>query len=225
MGNNAAPKASAFSGSFQAPKIVKFWSAYSIFVSLAKFLLPLSALALVGYFVIWPQLEAEVKQTLKFGDSALLENIPDTFSALNPEFLGLDDNNQPYTLSADLAEQSRDRESEIFLTSPKADLNMNDGTWLALTAENGLYDKVQRLLNLNGNVEIFQNEGFTIQTTDANFDLPGGYAYGQTPVTGHGPAGQIESEGFEIERKGEVIRFTGAAELIILPGEGKGLTK
>lgn len=199
------------------PTMMKLWSGYSFFVSVAKFLLPLFALIALWELVIWPQLKSELEQTMTLGDNWLLEEIPETFSATNFLFLGTDNKDQPYVLQADFAEQSPKRESEIILTVPKADISLNDGTWIALRAKNGLYDQVQKLLNLYDSVEIFQNEGFTIETEDANFDLLGDTAYGQTAVIGYGPTGEIESEGFEIEQKGAIIRFTGTAKLTILP--------
>ncbi len=199
------------------PAMMRFWSGYSFFVSVAKFLLPLFALFVLWELVTWPQFKSELEQTMTLSNNQLLEEIPETFSATNFVFLGTDDKDQPYVLQADFAKQSPKRESEIILTAPKADISLNDGTWIALRAKNGLYDQVQKLLNLYESVEIFQNEGFTIETEDANFDLIGDIAYGQTAVTGYGPSGEIESEGFEIEQKGAIIHFTGTAKLTILP--------
>jgi len=199
-------------------------NAYSVFVSIAKVTLPFFAIVLVLLVIVWPQLEKQViSEGTAIGNSILESTTPDTLSALNPKYLGLDDSNQPYTIIADLAEQSSERESEIFLTLPKADITLEDGTWLALTAQSGMYDRDEKYLNLNGNVNIFQDQGFQIVTEEATFDAKSGSAFGQLPVEGHGPAGTIKSEGFVITDRGQRVTFTGKSRLIILPGAQEAL--
>ncbi|WP_419903009.1 LPS export ABC transporter periplasmic protein LptC [Kiloniella sp.] len=199
-------------------------NAYSVFVSIAKVTLPIFAIVLILLVVVWPQLEKQVISEATIITKEILgETTPDTLSALNPKYLGLDDNDQPYTIIADLAEQSSERESEIFLTLPKADITLEDGTWLALSAQSGIYDRDEKYLNLNGNVNIFQDQGFQILTEEAMFDAKAGSAFGQLPVEGHGPAGTINSEGFVITDRGKRITFTGKSRLIILPGAQEAL--
>ncbi|WP_120498339.1 LPS export ABC transporter periplasmic protein LptC [Kiloniella sp. EL199] len=199
-------------------------NAYSAFVSVAKITLPFLAVVLILLVVVWPQLEEQViTEGTAIGNSILESSTPDTLSALNPKYLGLDEKNQPYTIIADLAEQSSERENEIFLTLPKADITLEDGTWLALSAQSGVYDRDAKYLNLNGNVNIFQDQGFEIVTEEAMFDAKAGSAYGQMSVQGHGPAGTINSEGFVITDRGKRITFTGKSKLIILPGAQEAL--
>ncbi len=201
-------------------------NAYSVFVSIAKVTLPFFAIVLILLVIVWPQLEKQViSDSTEIGISILETTTPDTLSALNPRYLGLDDSDQPFTIIADLAEQSSERESEIFLTLPKADITLEDGTWLALSAQSGVYDRDEKFLNLNGNVNIFQDQGFQIVTEEAMLDARSGSAFGQLPVEGHGPAGTITSEGFVITDRGLRITFTGKSQLIILPGAQEALKK
>ncbi|MEH6629782.1 MAG: LPS export ABC transporter periplasmic protein LptC [Halopseudomonas aestusnigri] len=213
---SAPVKPPSFSGS----------NAYSVFVSIAKVTLPFFAIILILLVIVWPQLEKQVvSDGTIIAKEILGETIPDTLSALNPKYLGLDDSDQPFTIIADLAEQSSERESEIFLTLPKADITLEDGTWLALSAQSGVYDRDEKYLNLNGNVNIFQDQGFQIVTEEAMLDARSGSAFGQMPVEGHGPSGTINSEGFVITDRGLRITFTGKSQLIILPGAQEALKK
>ncbi|MFD2204555.1 LPS export ABC transporter periplasmic protein LptC [Kiloniella antarctica] len=201
-------------------------NAYSVFVSIAKVTLPFFAIVLILLVIVWPQLEKQViSEGTAIGNSILETSTPDTLSALNPKYLGLDEKDQPFTIIADLAEQSSERESEIFLTLPKADITLEDGTWLALSAQSGVYDRDEKYLNLNGNVNIFQDQGFQIVTEEAMLDAKSGSAFGQLPVQGHGPSGTINSEGFIITDRGQRITFTGKSHLIILPGAQEALKK
>ncbi|MCZ4281539.1 LPS export ABC transporter periplasmic protein LptC [Kiloniella laminariae] len=198
---------------------------YSVFVSIAKVALPFFAVILILLVIVWPQLEEQVIAEGTAIGKSILGDTPDTLSALNPKYLGLDDQEQPYTIIADLAEQSRERENEILLTLPKADISLHDGSWIALSARSGIYDKDAKYLTLDGNVNIFQDQGFEIMTQEAMIDVNAGSAYGQSEVNGHGPAGTVVSEGFVITDRGQRITFTGKSQLVILPDAQETLKK
>jgi len=55
----------------------------------------------------------------------------------------------------------------------------------------------------------------TFRTESATVDLEGGTAEGHEKVEGHGPSGEVESEGFRILDKGAVVIFTGRARMLL----------
>ena len=57
--------------------------------------------------------------------------------------------------------------------------------------------------------------------SEADVDLDKGIAQGDKSVEGHGPFGELKSEGFRLENKGKLITFTGKARLIIYSEIGK----
>jgi lipopolysaccharide export system protein LptC len=132
-----------------------------------------------------------------------------------PHFAGNDSKQQPYTLTADYAIQ-KTRDQKIYdLFQPKADLLDRKERWVALTADNGKYDQQLRMLDLAGKVTIVQDKGYTLTTERARIDLDASAAYGDRPVSGHGPDAQIESEGFHASEKGDRLVFTGRSRLIL----------
>ncbi|MEK9725506.1 MAG: hypothetical protein VW405_18790, partial [Rhodospirillaceae bacterium] len=74
---------------------------YSRFVSLMKLLLPLAALVVVALVIAWPHLNtADLKFRIGFAALQLSDEDP---SLINPRYVGTDKDNQPFSVTADLA--------------------------------------------------------------------------------------------------------------------------
>ena len=200
-----------------APPKLSLRDRYSMFVGLMKVVLPAMAAALILLVVAWPHITGG-RDKFRLGVANLGMEQLDNLSMLNARFDGVDEKNQPYSITADMATQSRRSENLIELELPKADITLTDGTWLALTARAGEYDRGARLLDLYGAVSLFHDQGFELQTSKARLDLEAGTASGDQPVQGFGTAGAIEAEGFEILERGATIIFTGRSHLTLMPG-------
>ncbi len=187
---------------------------YSIFVGFMKVLLPALAVALMLLVVAWPQFTAD-DSGFRLSVSRLAPDQADSLTMLNARFDGLDENDQPYTLTADMATQSESDKDLVELELPKADITLDDGTWLALTARSGEYRQQSRILDLAGSVSLFHDQGFEIRTEAARVDLATGVAEGSQPVQAQGSSGFIEAEGFRVLERGAQIFFTGKAHMII----------
>ncbi len=193
---------------------------YSRFVNTAKFILPLVAGLLIALVAVWPKLQPQERQfSLGFGASVSAREAMDP-GMLNPRYVGIDDGNMPFSITADLAKSGSIESGTVELEMPKADVVLEDGTWLVLTAENGVYSRGEKSLLLNGAVNLFHDSGYEIRTERAKIDLDLGAASGDTRVDGHGPFGELRSEGFRLESKGRKIHFTGKSRLVIYPGFG-----
>ena len=93
---------------------------------------------------------------------------------------------------------------------------------MVLVAESGLYDQTMKLLDLSGGVSLYHDSGYELHTDTARVDLARNTARGLDPVTGHGPQGRIEAEGFEIAEHAKSIVFTGRAQLGLRAAPGPG---
>lgn len=141
----------------------------------------------------------------------------------NPRFTGSDGQERQFNVTAATATQKKIDDPTLDLTTPKGDLIAPQGSWMSLTATTGRYDQKQQLLDLDGNVEFLRDDGYQFATEKASIDLKAGFASGNAPVEGHGPAGHINSQGFRVMDRGRTIEFTGKAHLILhdsgqLPG-------
>lgn len=190
---------------------------YSRFVALMKVLLPVAALLLIVLVVAWPYLKLNDTR-FSIGFSALkVGNVEDP-AMINPRYLGTDSEKQTYSITADIAKNLLNADKSIELEMPKADISLDDGTWLVVTAKSGTYVRQKETLTLNDQVNIFHDSGYEFRTQSADIELTRGIASGSVPIEGQGPFGRLKAEGFRIVDKGKTIYFTGKTKLTIYPG-------
>lgn len=197
---------------------------YSRFVSLAKLVLPTAAVALIAAVLVWPQLQSRDGgfslgfADLRIGDAERLRMV-------NPRYTGLDQNNLPYEVTAEAANQDSPKADDIGLEKPKADMILSDGTWIAIEAPLGNYGQKSQMLDLSGGVNLFHDSGYEFTSPTARIDLEKGIAEGKERIVGHGPFGEAEGEGFQLLDKGKTIVFTGKSKLLLYPeGDSAGQT-
>jgi len=187
---------------------------YSRFVTLAKLVLPTVAVALIAAVLVWPQLQSRDGgfnlgfANLRIGDAERLRMI-------NPRYTGLDQNQLPYEVTAEAANQDSPKADDIGLEKPKADMTLSDGTWIAIEAPLGNYGQKSQLLDLSGGVNLYHDSGYEFTSPTARIDLVKGVAEGNERITGHGPFGEAEGEGFRLLDKGKTIIFTGKAKVVL----------
>ena len=189
-------------------------SAYAVLIGVLKTLLPSFAIGMVLLIFAWPQINVE-DERFGMGVSELAADYADSLSMLNARFDGVDDEGRPFSLSADEASQPSSVNEIVDLSLPKGDITLKDGTWLALTAKTGKYDRQGNTLDLAGSVSLFHDQGFELQTESAAVDLEAGRAEGSEPVKGQGPFGQLLADGFRVEDRGDTIVFTGRSRMLI----------
>ena len=112
-----------------------------------------------------------------------------------------------------IARQKPNLDDLITLERPKGDLTTQGGGWLELSGDTGFYQPQPQLLDLFGNVSLFQEKGNEFHSTSAHLDMNAGTAESDDPVTGQGPFGNITAQGFRILDRGATILFTGHARL------------
>lgn len=189
---------------------------YSRFVGLMKIVLPATAVALAALVLFWPQINPlDNRFRLKPVQVTIddLENL----RMVQPRFVGTDAKNQPFTITADQATQEAGASDTTALASPKGDLTLNNGSWIALAASEGVYHKQTRLLELWDEVNVFHDAGYEIKTRRAKADLGEGNVFGDDPVEGQGPDSHLRGEGFRIYDKGARIAVTGKSRLVLYP--------
>ena len=189
---------------------------YSYLVRFLKIILPGVAILLILLVVAWPYLQQNTLQfTIGFSsEEAISEDEP---TMINPRYTGLDKSRLPFSVTADIARNMILDTTRVELEMPKADITMSDGSWLLITAQEGVYGRTAQVLDLSGDVNLFHDEGYEIRTEAVHIDLLDGTAESATSVSGHGPVGDLLSEGFRMNNKTQVIHFTGKAVLRLYP--------
>lgn len=195
---------------------------HSRFVQWTKLGLASVALVLIALVGIWPQLRSR-DGALPVGVSSGGHEDAESLHMVKPRYTGLDENNLPYEVTADLASQASAKSDSITLDNPKADMTIKDGSWMAFNATSGLYGQKSQLLDLSGTVNLFHDSGYEFTSTSARINLATGAGEGEEPTIGHGPSGEIEGEGFRFLDRGKTIVFTGKSRLILYPGAADGV--
>jgi len=210
-----------------APRVSRrFGRGYSRFVGMMKILLPVGAAVLIVLVVAWPYLQPASGRFM-IGFSTMVATEAENPNIVNPRLVGTDVDNNPFSITADLAKNFRirrdfwDAGEPVVLEMPKADMTLDDGSWLVLTANTGLLSPVSKTLELTGAVNLFHDSGYEIRTETATIDLQAGAARSDVPVEGQGPFGNLNAEGMKLSDKGRTITFTGKAKLVIYPNFGK----
>ena len=189
---------------------------YGRFVGFMRILLPTIATALLVLVAVWPQL-SDQQRRFAISPAKVTPDAVRDLTMQNSVFSGVDTHKRPYSVTADSVRVSGSDGADLVLTEPKADILLQDGSWVALTARNGNYDREAKLLRLRGTVNLFHDDGYEFRSESAIVDLMAGDAHGTDPVRGQGPFGNIESEGFVVRNRGAQIKFTGRAKLVLFP--------
>lgn len=184
-----------------------------------KVVLPAIAIAVIALVVVWPEIH-EKPSTFQIGMARISVQDDDGQKLLNARYTGVDQRDQPYTVTADAILRGDATADQVDLESPKADIAIEGETWLAVTAPAGQYSKKYQVLELSGGVNVFHDRGYEFRTERALVDFAHGSAFGDAPVTGQGPFGQLSSEGFLVLDSGLSVMFSGKARLVLFATGG-----
>jgi len=176
------------------------------------------ALALLTTMVMWPELK-RTTATAEMNLRRAMANIKGD-TVFDARYHGIDDHNRPYTVTAATATQvSPDR---VNLAKPKGDVTLQNGTWLLLQSNHGVYRQQVSALDLSDAVTLYRDDGTTIATESAAVDLKAGAAAGAEPVHAEGPFGVLDAAGgFTLTDKGDQVQFAGPAHLVLNAAEAE----
>ena len=184
---------------------------YSRFVSVMKVLLPALAVALLGVVVAWPQINPD--KDFKAGFAGINTRNVDTTSMAKPRYLGVDEKNHPYTVTADVATEVDPAQSVVALDAPKADMVTNDGSGVVVVGNAGYYRRQQQIMDVVGDVQMYHDKGYEAHTASARIDFGADKVTGDEPVTGNGPAGRLDGESFMLLDKGRTVFLNGKSHM------------
>jgi lipopolysaccharide export system protein LptC len=170
-------------------------------IRVTKYVLPAAALCLLSLIALWPQLHHS-KDHFAYDRSAAAVS---GATVENPVYRGMDDHGRPYTVtSADAVEVAP---NQFRLATPKADVLLQNGTWMMVQSDDGMFLKLTSQLDLSGNVVIYRSDGTTLHTPSIAVELKLGAASGSQPVHVEGPSGTLDAMGMTVVDKGATIQF------------------
>lgn len=182
-----------------------------ILITLTKYLLPLGAIALLTTIALWPDFNNREDST-RFS----LANVSGEIEGARlkrARYHGVDEHGQPYTLTSDTARQLDPERVE--LSMPQGDITQQNGVWINLKAEHGMFMQKANTLDLWQNVVLYRDDGTTLNTASVTLDIKNNTATGGDPVHAEGPFGILDAQGFTLTEKGTAIQFSGPARVIL----------
>lgn len=190
-------------------------------VTLAKRVLPVAALGLLALLTLWPELTTDADRArIAYRRGTIT---PEGGTLRDASYTGVDENGEPYRLTAAAARQimgggvAPDR---TVLTAPTGDITLASGAWLMVQAAVGVYMQKDNQLDLSGEVSLYSDDGIEMHTNSVTLDLKAGVALGAEQVHVQGPFGQLDAQGFSVTERGATLHFVGPAHLV-LDGAGK----
>jgi lipopolysaccharide export system protein LptC len=181
-----------------------------------KFVLPVTAVALVVLVAVWSQWDS-IDEGFKITFASIHLDKGRELRMVKARISSARKGRRPYLLTADEAIQDGPDADTIRLRNPKGDITMKSGAWVALTAPLGYYHQKKQNLDLSGGVNMFHDSGLQFTSPTAHIDLAEGTAHSNDPVKGHGPSSDIKAEGFRLLDGGTRVVFTGASRLLLFP--------
>ena len=188
---------------------------YSRFVGLMKIALPSLAGFLLLLVILLPQLRRDADR-YRIDTEVSDAGGGDGLSMSNARYFGTDDEGQPYSVMASGVRQRPDNQDTIELNAPSAEISLKDDKSLSAKADAGLYNRGGQKLDLSGNVDVGEANGYRFKTGSALVNLDAGTASGKEPVTGEGPLGTLEAQdGFTLTDRGRNVQFNGKSRLVL----------
>jgi lipopolysaccharide export system protein LptC len=192
---------------------------YSRFVLVMKRVLPISAglivAAVIAYSLVPRQSD---KLSLATESIGVIHN---DLTMTKPRLSGTDNKGRPFVVTADSAVQDTRNVKRATLNNVEADLTLDKGRWLNATAAKGYYDMEKGAMTLEGGITVYSDDGYELHTARAAADLKKGFFRGSDAITGHGPAGTLTADSFELDRKSDRLILRGHVEMTLMPAEVK----
>jgi lipopolysaccharide export system protein LptC len=181
-------------------------------VRIAKYGLPVIALALLSSIALWP----ELSRTLANGRvtwKRLSLVVAGSGEIVAPRYHGLDERGRPYMVSADIAERAGPE--RLNMTRPRGDVTLANGSWLQVQSKQGVFMQHLDELDLQGDVTLYRQDGTTMTSRTSTINLRQGAATSDEYTHAEGPFGTLDAQGFTLLDKGGLIQFHGPAHLVL----------
>ncbi|HEY1261699.1 MAG TPA: LPS export ABC transporter periplasmic protein LptC [Stellaceae bacterium] len=191
---------------------------YSRRVALLKRVLPAVGLSLLLLVAAWPRL-VPLWESVRLPYAAIDLREAKELRMIDPRYAGVDRLNRPYVVTAAVGRQLPDRNDLMSLDEPRAQLLLRPDAMVVVTAATGIYQSQAQLLDLFGNVTLTHQNGTHFVTARAHVDLATDIAEGHDPITGAGPSGNIDGQGFRVSDRGDTVIFTGRSHLLLKPAK------
>ena len=173
-------------------------------VVLTQYLLVVTSLSLLGCIFFWPLKGVDALKSYK--TPRLAANQANIIC-----FTSVDKQNRPFVIKSQTGQQIS--KQEILLHQIEITLHLANGEQIIMKSDQGLYNQVNKQMDLKGNVYLEHTNGTQLNTNTAIIDFDKGTAHNNELVEGCNKQAKIKAKGFKVLEEGQRIVFLGTPEL------------
>ena len=141
-----------------------------------------------------------------------------------PKLAGYTRDGRSYELTAAAAAQDLKRPHFIELKEIRANIELQDGALVNVTADAGVYDTKSEIVTLDRNVLVTASSGTEIRLAEARLDIRKGHIVSERPVEVLLPNGRIDANQLEVIENGDVVNFRGGVVVTMQGGTAPAAT-
>ena len=149
---------------------------------------------------------------------------PDRITTGSSTVTGIDDEKQPYEVTARRGWQDGTTPNLVHLEEPVGLFRRASGTKYSITGASGLYNTDTKSLQLEGKVVLEQKGRFTARMEKAQITVKEKKLTSDTAVTADFASGTVNANGMQITDDGARILFLNGVKARFTASEGKGDT-
>jgi lipopolysaccharide export system protein LptC len=194
--------------------LVRSVARYTRFVRSTKVILSILVLSLTA-IVLFYSLSNNDVAGVRIAFTSVEKGPAAPTQMINAQFHGLDKENQPFNVTAKTATQQN--ENTLLLDKVAGDISLKTGVWLSVTANSGIFTVKDRLLDLKGAIDMFNDEGYEFRTEVLHVNVGQKTAVTHAHVEGQGALGTLKAEGADFDGKTGVIIFHGPVFVTVHP--------
>ncbi len=178
---------------------------YTRFVLVSKWFLGVLAVLMLAGLIAWPLLTTDKSgMRISFVSSDSPDKVANPVMDA-PNFVGSGKNNDQYSITGIRAIQKSPQ--LVLIEKPQGQLLKADGGLTSMRAESALFYQETKIVELEGDVNLFDDKGNLFTTSKATINIDTMDADGAELVEGFGPNGKLVATGFKIRDNGNVISF------------------
>jgi lipopolysaccharide export system protein LptC len=185
-----------------------------------KLMLALLAIVLTCAVLFYPVIRKDSGGTRVTFTSISKKGPGQPTQMIGAKFHGLDKDNQPFNIDSTTATQLDD--NTMGLDHPVGDITLKSGSWLSVSGNDGVFKMKEKLLDLKGSIEMFNDEGYEFRTEFMHVNVGAKTGVTKTPVDGQGPMGKLKAYGgAQIDGNRDVVDFQGPVFVTVYPAQDK----
>lgn len=185
-----------------------------------KVLFPSMAAVMIGLVIVWPQMNAQQEEAVSLLASETEQlNLPKDQMMVNPRFFTVDDKGEPFNMTADAAFELPGETRRIQLEGIKADVLKENGQWIAVDSDIGIYSQANNTMELLEKVNLYTQSGGEMETTQALINLKSRDIFGEKDVFVRTSLGYARAQGFSVTQDGTIIKLNGKTHAVFYPDD------